>query len=164
MSWITLTPNDVYQRMAADELLTLANIQLQPGAYLTTSQGQEVVDGSGQKFMLSPPVMDIVQEVVTETALEIRGSVLAGGYNAGDSPEIPEVLKGYALSLIPMKLWSRIGGENLDLGGSRQALYERALDVLRLVEQGKYDAIPTAGGDTPQIDSPGFSYSTKLSL
>ena len=164
MSWIELSTDDVYQRMGADELLTLANIQLQPGAYLTTSQGQEVVDSNGNKLMISPPVVDVVQEVVNETALEVRGSVAAGGYALDDSPKIPEVLKGYTLSLIPMKLWSRIGGENLDLGGSRQTLYERALEVLRLVEQGKYDAIPTAGGTAPQVDAPGFEYTDKLTL
>jgi hypothetical protein len=162
MSWITLTTDDVYHRMAADELLTLSNIQLQAGAHITTSQGQHVTTSSGQKFMVSPPVLEIVQEVVTETSHEVRASVMAGGYDTGDSPKIPEVLKGYALSLIPMKLWSRIGGENLDLGGSRQKLYERALEVFRLVEQGKYDAIPTAGGTEVQEDIPSIGSTNQV--
>ena len=164
MSCTELTTDDVYKRMAADELVTLSNVQLQPGDYISTSQGQEVVTSGGNRFMVSPPVMNIVQDVVTETALEVRASVAAGGYEMDVSPKIPSVLKGYALSLIPMKLWSRIGGENLDLGGSRQSLYERALEVFRLVEQGNYDAIPVAGGTSNQLDKPSFAYSKKLEL
>lgn len=163
MSWITLTTNDIYLRMSSAELDLLANSQLEPGAKLNTSEGQTVTSG-GQQFMLTPPVVSVVDDTLNETALEIRAACSAGGYALDASPKIPEILKGYALSIMPFKLWSRLGGEFLDFADARRTLYDRALEVIRLVEQGRYDAIPKASGSTPQLDTPSFGYDEKLAL
>lgn len=164
--WRELTSDEVYRRMSADELAALANVQLQPGEYLATSQGQEVTASDGSKFMLSPPVVTVVDDTVKETARELRASIMAGGYAVDDDPKIPRILEGYVLSVIPFKLWSRLGGKMVDLEGSRKILFDRAVEVFGRIERGEYDAIPKAGGedDAPQQEEVMVKTSTKLSL
>jgi len=161
--WVELTSDDAYRVLSADELTTLANTQLQPGKYLTTDQGQLVTSG-GQQLMLTPPVVDIVNEVVEEVALEIRADMASGGYDLDESPKIPKVLRGHGLAILPFKLWARIGGQMLDVDGSRETLLERANEILRSVRKGNYDGLPKAASQTPQGQRLFFKSGTKLKL
>lgn len=164
--WKELDADDVYRRMSADEIYQLANVQLAPGEFIVTSQGQYLVTSSGEKFQLTPPTITIVEDVVTETAREIRGAIMAGGYVVDDDPKIPLILEGYALDIVPFKLWSRLGGKMVDIDGSRETLFNRAVEVIKKIESGRYDAIPKTAGvdDTPQSESALVASSTKLRL
>ena len=162
--WITLDSDSAYRTMAADELSALANVQLPPGDFLATSQGQYVTNSQGQRFMLAPPVLDLVEEVVEEVALEIRGSMGSGGYDLDEIPKIPKMMRGHALAILPFKLWARLGGQMLDIDGARERLYERAMDVLRSVERGEYNGLPIAAGSEPQGSRMLFKSSKKLKL
>lgn len=161
--WTELTSDDAYRVLSADELQTLANTQLQAGDYLTTDQGQLVTSG-GQQFMMAPPVVDIVTEVVEEIALEIRADMASGGYNLDESPKIPKVLRGHGLAILPYKLWGRLGGQMLDVDGARERLLDRAEDVLRSVRKGDYDGLPQAAGTEPQGQRLSFKSEKKLRL
>jgi len=161
--WIELTADDAYRVLSADELQTLANTQLQPGDYLTTSQGQ-LVTSNGQQFMLTPPVVDIVTEVVEEIALEIRADMASGGYDLDESPKIPKVLRGHGLAVLPYKLWGRLGGQMLDVDGTRERLLDRAEEVLRSVRKSEYDGLPKAASQDPQGQRLEFRSNTKLKL
>lgn len=148
--WITLTSDDVYRVLGADEVTALSNVQLPPGDFLATSEGQYVTNNLGQRFMLTPPMLTLIADVVEEVALEIRGSIGSGGYDLDESPKIPKMLRGHAMAIIPFKLWSRLGGQMLDVDGSRQVLFDRAMDVLRKIESGDFNGLPQAGGSEPQ--------------
>jgi len=161
--WVTLSNDDAYRVLSADEVSTLANTQLQPGDYLTTDQGQ-LVTSQGQQFMLTPPVVEIVTEIVDEIALEIRADMASGGYDLDDSPKIPKVLRGHGLAILPFKLWSRLGGQMLDVDGARQRLLERSEDILRRVRDGNYDGLPKAASQEPQGERLVFKSQTKLRL
>jgi len=148
--WVTLTADDVYRAMSADEITAVANVQLPPGDFIADSQGQYVTNSQGQRFMLTPPVIALVDDVVEEVSLEIRGSIASGGYDLDDTPKIPKMLRGHAMAIVPFKLWSRIGGQMLDVDGARERLYDRANDVLRKIEAGEFNGLPEAGGTEPQ--------------
>lgn len=162
--WITLTTEDVYYALSASEVDVLANVQKQPGDYLADSQGQLVTTSGGQQFMLTPPALDLIAGYVRQVSLEMRGSIASGGYSLDESPMIPEMLKGHALALLVFKAWPRLGGAMMDLDEGRKVLYDRAIEILQLIERGRYDGLPKPESNDPQAKEVYTSSNTKLCL
>lgn len=162
--WIELEESDIYYVMSASEVDTLSNVQLQPGEYLATSQGQLVTNSAGQQFMSTPPVLTLVADFMRQVSLEVRGDISAGGYSLDDSPKIPELLKSHALSKVMHKLWVRLGGQLLDLDEGRKLMYNEAVEIFKLIRQGRYDGLPKAASTSPQNKEMSFCSESKLSL
>lgn len=130
MAWITLTADDVKERISGTEFDTLKTEDL----------------GSGQS--------DPVPETITVVVGEIRGRVGACQRNElGDPGTIPEELAGVALTLIAWRLALRLAGGGLHLQDEgRKQDYEDAKSLLEAVARCEFavEQPPSFDSETPK--------------
>lgn len=137
MAWITLTSDDLAERLAAAELTTV----------------QTAATGS-----YGDPVPDVLASVVAE----VRGRVAAHASNRlGAAGTIPAELRAAALAIARWRVLSRLPGVRMLQDDARRLEYSDALSLLSAVSRGDFaveqpdEAVEVdTGGVPPPVAGP----------
>jgi phage gp36-like protein len=123
MSWTTIT--------TASVLTTISQAEL--SKYQTTSTGSMYNSGS------------LLQEIINDTIGEVRGFIIGCQRNQLDTNAnlIPSSCVNHAKNLIVYRLMSRVAGKITDINESRKLEYDKALEFLEKVSEGKIGIEPT---------------------
>lgn len=164
MAWTKLEKKHVHRRLSAAEIKTIQTVQIDEGEGLATDQGMAIQLGS-EAVGIGASLEDPLQAAIDETVAEIRADIASSRINNlnDDATTLPDGLFGTALSIITFKLYTRLGGELVDFGDTRQTLFDTAQETLRRVRSGE-QAIPEATGTAYQGEGWKFSSDTKIDL